>query len=75
MQCLGGFKKNAVQAGRTIDAVSALKFLHDYLGWTGSARPVALGIFGILTGMAPSVMREANRLCKQFDERFPSARL
>jgi hypothetical protein len=75
VQCLGGFKKNDVQARRTITAAAALKFLHDYLGWRGSSRPVALGIFGLLVGMFPTFTREAQRLCKQFDERFPDARL
>jgi hypothetical protein len=75
VQCLGGFKKNAVQSKRTATAVEALKFLYDYLGWTGSARPVALGLFGLLVGMFPTIADEARRLCQQFDVRFPDARL
>ena len=37
-----------VQVERTRTAVEAVKFLWDYLGWTGSSRPVALGLFGRL---------------------------
>ena len=39
-------KPNRANPHRT--ARDALRFLHDYLGWTGSKRPVALGLFGPL---------------------------
>jgi len=75
VQCLGGFKKNSVQARRTVSAKEALKFLYNYLGWTGGARPTALGMFGILCSYFPTMRAEAVRLCQQFDARFPEARL
>ncbi len=73
VRCLGGFKKNAVQEKRTATAQDALRFLWDYLGWTGAARPVALGLFGKLHSEFRRYRREAERLCKQFDARFPGA--
>ena len=75
VQCLGGFKKNRAQAQRTETAIKALRFLWDYLGWTGSARPVALGLFGKLHTEFPTYCAEAVRLCANFDVRFPDARL
>ena len=48
VQCLGAFRKNKLQAKRTQTAESAVQFLWDYLGWTGGARPCALGLFGRL---------------------------
>jgi hypothetical protein len=73
VQCLGGFKKNAVQQKRTATATDGLRFLWDYLGWTGSARPVALGLFGRLHAEFRRYRKEAERLCAQFDARFPDA--
>ena len=75
VQCLGGFKKNAVQQKRTATATDGLRFLWDYLGWTGSARPVALGLFGRLHTEFRRYHKEAARLCAQFDARFPDASL
>jgi hypothetical protein len=48
VRVLGGFTKNRAQIKRTATAVSALRYLHDYLGWSGSKRPFALGLFGAL---------------------------
>ncbi len=48
VECLGAFKKNKAQSKRTSTAAAAVRFLWDYLGWTGSKRPVALGLFGPL---------------------------
>ena len=75
VECLGGFGKNKSQAKRTATARDALRFLHDYLGWTGSKRPVALGLFGPLHDGFPSYRRVADRMCRRFDVRFPSANL
>jgi hypothetical protein len=75
VQCLGGFKKNSVQQKRTATATDALRFLWDYLGWTGSARPVALGLFGKLHAEFRRYRKTAERLCQQFDQRFPDANL
>lgn len=75
VQCLGGFKKNQVQQKRTRTAADGLRFLWDYLGWTGSARPVALGLFGKLHSEFRAYRKEAERLCSQFDARFPDAAL
>jgi hypothetical protein len=75
VQCLGAFRKNKLQARRTQTAESALRFLHDYLGWNGNARPVALGMFGRLHSEFPVYRDEAQRLCRRFDERYPDARL
>ena len=75
VRCLGGFTKNKAQIKRTATAVSALRYLHDYLGWTGSKRPSALGLFGQLHADLPAMRKEAGRLCRRFDERFPDASL
>lgn len=75
VQCLGAFRKNKLQMKRTQTAESALHFLHDYLGWNGSARPCALGLFGRLHSEFPAFREEAHRLCRKFDERYPDARL
>jgi len=75
VECLGGFKKNQVQQKRTRTAADGLRFLWDYLGWTGSARPVALGLFGSLHSQFKGYRKEAERLCAQFDARFPDAAL
>ncbi|EDY21040.1 hypothetical protein CfE428DRAFT_1333 [Chthoniobacter flavus Ellin428] len=75
VQCLGAFRKNKLQAKRTATAESAMHFLWDYLGWTGGARPCALGLFGRLHRDFPSYGPEALRLCRKFDERYPEARL
>ena len=75
VQCLGAFRKNKLQAKRTATAESAVHFLWDYLGWTGGARPCALGLFGRLHREFPSHGPEALRLCRKFDERYPEARL
>ena len=75
VQCLGGFNKNKLQQARTRSAVESVKFLWDYLGWTGSNRPVALGLFGRLHGDFANHSREALRLCRQFDGRYADANL
>jgi len=75
VQCLGGFGKNKVQQKRTATAQDALRFLWDYLGWTGSARPVALGLFGRLHAEFRRYRKTAQRLCQQFDARYPDADL
>jgi hypothetical protein len=73
VRVLGGFTKNKAQIKRTATAVSALRYLHDYLGWAGSKRPVALGLFGPLHAEFSTMRKEAQRLCKRFDERYPDA--
>jgi len=75
VECLGGFKKNKAQLKRTATARDALRFLWDYLGWTGSKRPVALGLFGPLHDEFRSYRRVAERMCHRFDARFPFANL
>ena len=75
VRVLGGFTKNKAQQKRTATAVSALRYLHDYLGWAGSKRPVALGLFGPLHAEFSTMRKEAQRLCKRFDERYPDASL
>jgi hypothetical protein len=75
VQCLGAFRKNKLQMKRTQTAESAVRFLCDYLGWTGGARPCALGLFGRLHREFSSYGAEAMRLCQKFDERYPEARL
>ena len=75
VQCLGAFRKNKLQMKRTATAESAVHFLWDYLGWTGGARPCALGLFGRLHREFPTYGPEALRLCRKFDERYPEARL
>jgi hypothetical protein len=75
VKCLGGFAKNKTQQKRTATAVAALSYLHEYLGWTGSKRPVALGLFGALHERIGFMSKEARRLCRQFDERYPDAAL
>ncbi|MBE2180164.1 MAG: hypothetical protein IAE97_06800 [Chthoniobacterales bacterium] len=52
-----------------------VKFLWDYLGWTGSKRDCALGLFGRLHSDFRHYRHEALRLCRQFDERYPDAAL
>ena len=75
VQCLGAFKKNKLQTKRTATAVSAIEFLWDYLGWNGSNRPVALGVFGPLHQRLETFKAEAMRLSRKFDERYPDASL
>jgi hypothetical protein len=75
VQCLGAFKKNKLQQKRTATAVDAVQFLWDYLGWTGSKRPVALGLFGDLHRNFRSHSDAALQLCRKFDQRFPTASL
>jgi hypothetical protein len=75
VRVLGGFTKNKAQIKRTATAASALRYLHDYLGWAGSKRPVALGLFGPLHAEFSTMRKEAQRLCKRFDERYPDASL
>jgi len=75
VRVLGGFTKNKAQIRRTATAASALRYLHDYLGWSGSRRPVALGLFGALLAGLPTMRKEAERLCQRFDQRFPDAQL
>lgn len=75
VECLGGFKKNITQQERTKTAQSAVRFLWDYLGWTGGLRPVALGTFGRLQSENAALRQEADRLCSKFDQQFPDAAL
>lgn len=75
VECLGGFRKNKLQERRTATAADAVKFLWDYLGWTGGKRECALGMFGRLHSDFRHYRHEALRLCRQFDERFPTAQL
>ena len=44
-----------------------------YLGWTGSKRPVALGLFGPLHAEFSAYREAAERMCRRFDARFPNA--
>ena len=75
LECLGGFTKNKTQAKRTATAKDALHFLWDYLGWTGSKRPVALGLTGPLHAEFKHYRKIADRMCRRFDSRFPYANL
>lgn len=75
VECLGAFKKNKTQEARTRTAADAVKFLWDYLGWTGSKRDCALGLFGRLHTEFRQYRQEALRLCRQFDARYPNAPL
>ena len=75
VECLGGFSKNKAQAKRTATAADAVRFLWDYLGWTGSKRPVALGLFGPLHAEFRTYAPVAERMCRRFDFRYPSATL
>lgn len=75
VECLGAFKKNKVQEARTRTAEDAVKFLWSYLGWTGGKRECALGLFGRLHSDFRGYRKEALRLCRQFDERYPDAAL
>jgi hypothetical protein len=75
IECLGAFGKNKAQAKRTATAANALRFLWDYLGWTGSKRPVALGLTGPLHAEFKSYRKIADRMCRRFDARFPYANL
>jgi len=75
VDCLGSFKKNKTQAKRTATAKDALIYLWDYLGWTGSKRPVALGLIGPLHSEFAAYRNIAQRLCRRFDARFPFANL
>ncbi|MCF7733184.1 MAG: hypothetical protein K9N23_15950, partial [Akkermansiaceae bacterium] len=75
IECLGAFTKNKAQAKRTSSAATALRFLWDYLGWTGSKRPVALGLVGPLHTEFKTYREAAERMCQRFDSRFPYANL
>ena len=75
IECLGSFGKNKAQAKRTATAKDALRFLWDYLGWTGSKRPVALGLVGPLHTEFKHYRKIADRMCRRFDARFPYANL
>lgn len=75
VECLGGFGRNKAQAKRTATAAEALRFLRDYLGWTGSRRPVALGLFGTLYDGFGTYAPVAERMCARFDADFPTANL
>lgn len=75
VECLGAFQKNKTQAKRTSSAKDALRFLWDYLGWTGSKRPVALGLIGPLHRDFKTYRHAAMRMCERFDSRFPFANL
>ena len=75
VQCLGGFKRNKAQEKRTGTALQALVFLWDFLGWKGSKRPVALGLFGPLHAEFRLYRTTAARMCSQFDARYPNPNL
>jgi hypothetical protein len=75
VECLGAFARNKAQAKRTATAAEAVRFLWDYLGWTGSKRPVALGLFGPLHAEFRTYRTVAERMCRRFDARFPAANL
>lgn len=75
VECLGAFGKNKSQAKRTATAANALRFLWDYLGWTGSKRDVALGLVGPLHDEFKTYRKIADRMCRRFDSRFPYANL
>ena len=75
VECLGGFGRNKAQAKRTATAAEALRFLRDYLGWTGSRRPVALGLFGALYDGFGAYAPVAERMCARFDASFPAANI
>ena len=75
IECLGAFAKNKAQAKRTATAKDALRFLWDYLGWTGTKRPVALGLVGQLHAEFKQYRQIAERMCRRFDSRFPCANL
>ena len=75
VECLGGFTKNKSQVKRTATAKEALRFLWDYLGWTGSKRPAALGLVGPLHTEFKTYRQIAERMCRRFDSRFPYANL
>lgn len=73
VECLGAFKKNKTQEARTRTAADAVKFLWDYLGWTGSKRDCALGLFGRLHTEFRQYRQEALRLCRQLTLTLESA--
>ena len=75
VECLGSFAKNKSQAKRTATAKDALRFLWDYLGWTGGKRDVALGLVGPLHAEFKTYRKVAERMCRRFDSRFPFANL
>ena len=75
VECLGGFRKNLKQQKRTGNAADALRYLWDFLGWTGSRRPVTLGLFGPLHSEFGTFRKVARRMCARFDSRFPTAAL
>ncbi len=75
VECLGAFKKNKLQQRRTATAEDAVKFLWDYLGWTGSKRECAFGLFGRLHSDFRHYRREALFMCRKFDARYPDAAL
>jgi hypothetical protein len=80
IECLGGFTKNKSQTKRTATSKDALRFLWDYLGSTGSKRPVALGLVGPLHSEFKHYRKIADRkiadrMCRRFDSRFPYANL
>ena len=75
VRCLGRFSKNNAQAKRTSTAREALRFLWDFLGWNGSKRPVALGLFGPLHAEFRAYRITAERMCLRFDQRYPDPNL
>ncbi len=75
VQCLGGFRRNKAQVKRTGTALQALLFLWDFLGWNGSKRPVALGLFGSLHAEFANYRTTAARMCSRFDARYPNPNL
>ena len=75
VECLGAFKKNKLQQRRTASAEDAVKFLWDYLGWTGGKRECALGLFGRLHSDFRQYRTTAVRMCRLFDQRYPTAQL
>lgn len=75
VKLLGAFTKNKVQRRRTATATDALLFMHEYLGWRGSKRPYALGLFGPLHTQFRSYRKTALQMCAKFDARYPTANL
>lgn len=68
VQCLGGFTKNKAQAERTKTTTSALEFLWEFLGWRGTRRPAALGVFGEMATKLPAMTETAWTNANAFEQ-------
>jgi hypothetical protein len=75
VKLLGAFTKNKVQQARTRTSRDALLFMHEYLGWRGSKRDCALGLFGPLHTQFRVYRKTALQMCDQFDVRYSDANL